>query len=114
MSDRDHVRYVANNLAWFAAVNPRISITCALHRLGHSGARLAMSSPWHNGDGRTCRRFGPVAIDPQRACAQRLSAATQCRGAQQDFAKFLNWYVVGVTQLFRHCFAFRRYQKWNR
>ena len=66
MRDRDHVRYAANNLAWFAAVNPRIPITCALHKLGRSGAR-AEGSPWHNGDGRTCRRFGPVAIDPQRA-----------------------------------------------
>ena len=66
MRDHDHVRYVANKLAWFAAVNPRIPITRALHRLGLSGGRLAMSSPWHNGDGRTCRRFGPVAIDPQR------------------------------------------------
>jgi hypothetical protein len=50
MGDRDHVRYVANNVAWFAAVSPRIPVTCALHRVGRSGARLAMSSPWHNGE----------------------------------------------------------------
>ena len=81
MRDRDHVRYVADNLAWFAAVNPRIPITCALHKLGRSGARLAMSSPSHDGDGRTCRGSGQSRLThsghvrsgslPRRGAAER-------------------------------------------
>ena len=40
MGDRDHVRYVANNVAWFAAVSPRIPITCALHRVLALGRKV--------------------------------------------------------------------------
>ena len=40
MGDRDHVRYVANNAAWFAAVSPRIPITCALHRVLALGRKV--------------------------------------------------------------------------
>ena len=40
MRDRDHVRYAANKLAWFAAVNPRIPITRALHRLWALGRKV--------------------------------------------------------------------------
>ena len=52
MRDRDHVRYAANNLAWFAAVNPRIPITCALHKLwtlGRSRSRFTVAQwRWPN------------------------------------------------------------------
>jgi hypothetical protein len=64
MRDRDHVRYMANNLAWFAAVNPWIPITCALHRVGRSGARLAMSSPCLYAEG-TIARCIAVAMKPR-------------------------------------------------
>jgi hypothetical protein len=89
MRDRDHVRYVANNLVWFAAVNPRVPIGQSRELGRKVGDEFTV--PLCRGHHREVHRCGDEAAWWQKAGADPTVALERCGQ------------ILARQRLFRRC-----------